>query len=88
VIAGSPKLGEGSQFVDAGLRALHPGEKVPLAKNTRHFVLFHAGDEIEMQGEGKFATVWVDPRAVKELKKNDVDSASERSKMKADQDKR
>lgn len=88
VIAGAPRIGEGDQFIASALRELHPGEQMLLAKNTRHFVLLAAHDEIEMRGEGRFTTDWVNPQEVKALKKNDVDSASERSKMKAEQDKR
>ena len=88
VIAGTPSLGMGDHFVASALRTLHPGDYVQLPKETRHFAKFPAGTEVQLHGDGPFITNWVDPAAIKALKPTDIDSNSERSKMKAEQDKK
>jgi len=87
-ISGTPAVGEGTQFVGAGMRNLETGESVEFEKGEEHFAALHAGDEVEIHGEGPFENIWVDPRALKALQKErNVDSASERTKMKREQDK-
>jgi quercetin dioxygenase-like cupin family protein len=88
VISGSPKLGNGDKFAESALHKVAEGETVTLPKGGRHFAALDAGDEIEISGDGPFGFQWVDPKAVKALNKmKDVQSVSERSKEKAEQDK-
>lgn len=88
VLSGTAALGIGDRFVESGLRPLRPRDHATLPKETRHFAQLTAGTEIQVHGDGPFTTNWVDNAAVKALKPSDVDSASERSKMKAEQDKK
>jgi quercetin dioxygenase-like cupin family protein len=88
VIAGTPSLGMGNHFVASALHPLHPGDYVQMPEETRHFAQFPAGTEVQLHGDGPFIINWVDPAAIKALKPNDVDSNSERTKMKAQQDKK
>jgi len=88
VLTGAPGLGMGDHFVASALRTLRSGDFVLMPKDSRHFAQFTAGTEVQLHGEGPFITNWVDPKAIKALKPKDVDSVSERSKMKAEQDKR
>jgi quercetin dioxygenase-like cupin family protein len=67
---------------------LQAGESVVLKSGVSHSATFAAGTEVELRGKGRLLTTWVDPAAVKALKQNPVDSNSERSKMKSEQDKR
>jgi hypothetical protein len=88
VVSGAPRLGEGDHFSATALRTLHAGESVALTKGTRYFAMLHAGDEIEIRGEGPFGFNWVDPKSVKARSKTkDVQSVSERTKEKREQDK-
>ena len=87
VIAGAPSLGMGEHFVASALRPLHPGDYVLMPKESRHFAQFPAGTEVQLHGDGPFVTNWVDPN-MKAPKPNNVDSNSERSKMKKEQEKR
>jgi quercetin dioxygenase-like cupin family protein len=88
VLTGTASLGMGDRFTASALRPLHSGDYASLPKQSPHFAQFAAGTEVQLHGEGPFITNWVDPNAIKQLKPNDVDSNSERTKMKADQDKR
>jgi quercetin dioxygenase-like cupin family protein len=88
VLTGTPSLGMGDHFVASALRTLHSGDFVLMPKESRHFAQFPAGTEVQLHGEGPFVTNWVDPKAIKALKPSDVDSNSERTKMKQEQDKR
>jgi hypothetical protein len=88
VIHGTPELGDGDKFTPTALHKVDGGETVTLAKGGRHFASFSAGDEIEIRGDGPFSFQWADPKAVKALSKmKDVQSVSERTKQKAEQDK-
>jgi quercetin dioxygenase-like cupin family protein len=86
VIKGSVDLGT-QDHPDRNSR-LQTGESVLLKSGVNHSATFPAGTEVELRGKGQLVTTWVDPAAVKALKQNAVDSNSERSKMKKEQDKR
>jgi hypothetical protein len=88
VLTGTPSLGMGDHFLGSALRTLHPGDFVLMPQESRHFAQFPVGTEVQLHGEGPFITNWVDPNAIKTLKPSDVDSNSERTKMKKEQDKR
>ena len=88
VLAGSVAVGEGERFEASSLRVLRTGQGIELQKGVRYFAVLEKGTEVQLESRGPFAVEWVDPSALKSKKLSDVDSASERSKMKAEQDKR
>lgn len=69
-------------------RRLKTGETILLKSGVSHSVTFGAGTVVELRGKGRLITTWVDPAAVKALKPNPVDSNSERTKMKREQEKK
>jgi quercetin dioxygenase-like cupin family protein len=69
-------------------RRLKPGESILLKSGVSHSLTFGAGAVVELRGKGRLVTAWADPAAVRALKPNPVDSASERTKMKREQDKK
>jgi mannose-6-phosphate isomerase-like protein (cupin superfamily) len=69
-------------------RHLHPGGSVLLKSYVNHSAIFSAGAEVELRGKGLLVSVWADPAHVKALKEDPVESNSERTKMKREQDKR
>jgi len=69
-------------------RHLKSGETTLLKSGVNHSVTLAAGTEVELSGKGRLVTTWVNPSAVKALKQSAVDSSSERTKMKQEQDKR
>lgn len=84
VLAGTPTLEMSDR--SSKVRRLKPGESMTLPKDSRHTVQLDTGSEVELRGDGPFVTNWVDPKAVKALKPSDVQSLSDRTKMKAQQD--
>jgi hypothetical protein len=82
-------FGAGENFSEQQLRPLKAGDYMFMPKETRHFAWMKKGAEIQLHGQGPFVTNWVNPAEVAAMKKNlQVDSASERTKMKQEQDKR
>ncbi len=88
VLNGSVALGFGDRYDPKALQRLRTGDFSVIPKQTRHFALFSIGTVVQVSGEGPSSRNWVDPNSVKAFKPTDVDSASDRTKMKADQDKR
>lgn len=82
-------VGTGENFTEQQLRPLKPGDYILLPKETRHFAWMKKGSEIQVHGQGPFVVNWVNPAEVAAMKKDlQVDSASDRTKMKQEQDKR
>jgi quercetin dioxygenase-like cupin family protein len=69
-------------------RRLQSGQTMVLKSGVCHAMTFGAGSEVELRGKGKLMTNWADPSAVKALSEKQVDSASERTKMKREQEKK
>jgi len=86
VVHGTMLAGRGDHFTQTSMHKLQPGEHVLVPKGVHHYALLEPGTEVEISGDGPFVNHWVDPAAMKDLMKG-VDSASDRSKLKADQDK-
>lgn len=85
VLHGTVALGYGGKFDPKTIRLLPPNKTVIIPPKDRHFVLFQAGAEVEVKTQGPLVTEWVDPSSIKDGMK-DVDSLSDRSKKKADDD--
>jgi hypothetical protein len=82
-------IGTGENFSQQQLRALKAGDYMFMPKETRHFAWMKEGAEIQLHGQGPFVTNWVNPAEVAAMKKDlKVDSMSDRTKMKEQQDKR
>lgn len=88
VLRGAPSLGVGERYLTTALRQLHSGEQVVMRKQQRYFALLNPGSEVQLQGDGPFTPNWVDASALKAIKQKDVESNSDRTRMKAEQDKR
>lgn len=86
VITGTVAVGMGGREVASEMHEVQPGKDVLLPKGSPHYGVFEAGSEVEVRADGPFKMQWVDPAAAK-AKQKDVDSNSERSKMKAEQEK-
>jgi hypothetical protein len=82
-------IGAGENFSQPQLRPLKAGDYMFMPKETRHFAWMKKGAEIQLHGQGPFVTNWVNPAEVAAMKKDlHVDSMSDRTKMKQEQDKR
>jgi hypothetical protein len=82
-------IGAGENFAQQQLRPMKVGDFMHMPKETRHFAWMKKGTEIQIHGQGPFVTNWVNPAEVAAMRKNlQVDSVSERTKMKQEQDKR
>ena len=82
-------IGTGENFSQQQLRPLKAGDYLFMPKETRHFAWMKKGAEIQLHGQGPFVTNWVNPAEVAAMKKDlQVDSMSDRTKMKQEQDKR
>ncbi|MCI0350062.1 MAG: cupin domain-containing protein [Acidobacteriales bacterium] len=82
-------IGVGENFSQQQLRPMKAGDYIELAKETRHFAWMKKGAEVQVHGQGPFVINWVNPAEVAAMKKDlQADSASERTKMKQEQDKR
>lgn len=86
VIRGTMLAGKGDHFTQPSMHKLQAGEHASVPKGIHHYALLEPGAEVEISGDGPFANQWVDPAAAKDMMKG-VDSASDRSKLKAEQDK-
>jgi hypothetical protein len=69
-------------------RRLKAGETAVLKSGASYSATLAAGTEVELRGKGKLVNTWADPAAVRAMKQHPVDSDSERTKMKKEQDKR
>lgn len=69
-------------------RHLETGETVVLKSGVEYSASLDAGTEIELRGKGPLVTSWADPAAVRAMKQHPVDSDSDRTKMKKEQDKK
>ncbi len=69
-------------------RQVETGESVVLKSGAEYSVSLDAGTEIELRGKGPLVTSWADPAAVRAMKQHPVDSDSDRTKMKKEQDKK
>lgn len=82
-------IGTGENFAEQQLRSMKAGDYMLMPKETRHFAWMKKGSEIQVHGEGPFVINWVNPAEVAAMKKDlQVDSMSDRTKMKQEQDKR
>ncbi len=69
-------------------RHLETGESMVLKSGVKYSASLDAGTEIELRGKGPLVTSWADPAAVRAMKQHPVDSDSDRTKMKKEQDKK
>ena len=89
VIKDGFSIGTGENFAEQQLRPMKAGDYLLMPKETRHFAWMKKGTEIQLHGQGPFVTNWMNPAEVAAMKKDlQVDSMSDRTKMKQEQDKR
>lgn len=79
----------GENFSEQQLRPLKAGDYAMLPKETRHYAWMKQGAEVQVHGQGPFVINWVNPAEVAAIRKeSQVDSVSERTEQKKQQDQR
>lgn len=79
----------GENFSEQQLRPLKAGDYAMLPKETRHYAWMKKGAEVQVHGQGPFVINWVNPAEVAAIRKeSQVESVSERTEQKKQQDQR